>query len=223
MKKKEYYKHILPHFQQPGQAYFVTWSLRDAVPPKALKRYSAKLESIKARLDENNRGSESATPGDAAQSSLLKEYHTIRRKYIRAYNHLLDTENHATVNLSRPANLMVMIEALNFWHSARLENYAFCIMPNHVHWVFRLFEKTERGDAVYSEDILYSVKRFSAGKINALEGRTGALWQKESFDKTIRDDRHLYHAIEYTLNNPVLGGLVKNRNDWPGNYENTAI
>jgi hypothetical protein len=74
-------------------------------------------------------------------------------------------------------------------------------MPNHVHWVFRLFEKTEQVEAVYLEDILYSVKRFSAGKLNALEGRTSALWQKESFDTTIRDDTHFkqfgYEVILY--------------------------
>ncbi len=50
MKKKEFYKHILPHFQQPGQAYFVTWSLKDAIPAKALKRYSQKLEILKSQL-----------------------------------------------------------------------------------------------------------------------------------------------------------------------------
>jgi len=38
MEKKEFYRHALPHFQQPGQAYFVTWSLKDALPAKALKR-----------------------------------------------------------------------------------------------------------------------------------------------------------------------------------------
>jgi len=31
MEKKEFHRHYLPHFQQPGQAYFVTWSLKDAV------------------------------------------------------------------------------------------------------------------------------------------------------------------------------------------------
>lgn len=51
-----------------------------------------------------------------------------------------------------------------------------------------------------------------------MENRKGALWQKESFDKTIRDDKHLYRAIEYTLNNPVVAGLVKNREDWPGSW-----
>ena len=43
MKKKEHYKHILPHFQQPGQAYFVTWNLKDAVPAKAIARYKSAM------------------------------------------------------------------------------------------------------------------------------------------------------------------------------------
>lgn len=50
MTKKESYRHILPHFQQPGQAYFVTWNLKYAVPPKALNRYSKQLEILKSQL-----------------------------------------------------------------------------------------------------------------------------------------------------------------------------
>ncbi|HKJ79186.1 MAG TPA: hypothetical protein VKA10_06605, partial [Prolixibacteraceae bacterium] len=70
----------------------------------------------------------------------------------------------------------------------------------------------------YLQDILYSVKRFSAGEINKLEKREGKLWQKESFDTTIRDEKHLYNAIEYTLNNPVNAGLVNDWPEWPGNW-----
>ena len=50
MQKKEHYKHLLPHFQQPGQAYFVTWSLKDAIPKKALYHYSQKLDILKSQL-----------------------------------------------------------------------------------------------------------------------------------------------------------------------------
>jgi len=50
MEKKEFHRHYLPHFQQPGQAYFVTWSLKDAVPPKALQTYTQKLELIKSQI-----------------------------------------------------------------------------------------------------------------------------------------------------------------------------
>jgi len=89
-------------------------------------------------------------------------------------------------------------------------------MPNHVHWVLELLEKDKEGNPIYLQDILQSVKRHTANRINKAEGRTGNLWQKESFDTTIRDEKHMYYAIEYTLNNPVSAGLVKDRKDWPG-------
>jgi REP element-mobilizing transposase RayT len=232
MEKKEHYKHNLPHFQQPGQAYFVTWSLHDAVPKKALKRYTQQLEVLKSRIDKDavkseppstNRRSESATPMGAADSDplirkLRKEYYAIRKRYIKAYDDLLDAERNPKTDLSKPENLEILIGALKFWNGKKLKNHAFCIMPNHIHWVFQVFEKDRNGEPVYLQDILYSVKRFSAGQINKLENREGRLWQKESFDTTIRDEKHLYYAIEYTLNNPVNAGLVDDWREWPGNW-----
>ncbi|HKL33703.1 MAG TPA: transposase [Tangfeifania sp.] len=245
--KKEFYRHLLPHFQQPGQAFFVTWSLKDAVPKKALKRYSDELEKLRLQIKsygaagvtgaavskpliKEMRGSESTPPGMSGSETappagtppelgkLKKQYYSLRKKYIKAYDDLLDSERNPKIDLSKPDNLQPVKETLLFWNGKKLENYAFCIMPNHVHWVFRLFEKDDKNKPVYLQDIMNSVKRFSANQINKEENRIGAVWQTESFDTTIRDEKHLYYAIEYTLNNPVAAGLVKNREDWPGNW-----
>jgi REP element-mobilizing transposase RayT len=108
------------------------------------------------------------------------------------------------------------MDTLKFWNGKKLSNHAICVMPNHVHWVLQLFETDKNEKPVYLEDILYSVKRFSATEVNKLENRSGKLWQKESFDTTIRDEKHLHNAIEYTLNNPVKAGFVKDWRDWPG-------
>jgi len=227
--KKEFYRHLLPHFQQPGQAYFVTWSLKDAVPKKALKRYSRELEML--RLQIKSYGA-AGKPGAAVSEPLIKEmsdseiappelkkqYYSLRKKYIKAYDELLACDKNPKINLSKPENLQPVKETLLFWIGIKLEAYAFCIMPNHVHWVFRLFEKDEKGKPVYLQDIMNSVKRYSANQINKVENRKGSVWQSESFDTTIRDEKHLYYAIEYTLNNPVAAGLVKSREDWPGNW-----
>ena len=93
-------------------------------------------------------------------------------------------------------------------------------MPNHVHWVFELKEKDEEGKLVYLQDILLSVKRFSSKSINKIEHRTGTLWQKESFDTTIRDEKHLYHATRYTINNPIKAGFVSEWQQWKGTWCN---
>ena len=51
MEKKEFHRRHLPHFQQPGQAYFVTWSLKDAVPAKALQSYTLQLKDISLQIE----------------------------------------------------------------------------------------------------------------------------------------------------------------------------
>lgn len=235
MEKKESYRHALPHFQQPGQAYFVTWCLKDAVPKKALERYTKQLEMLQSQISGfdsgatlgmaifNRRSNKNAienrvTRKDSEMENLRKQYLAERKKYIKAYDDLLDAERNPVVNLSKPENTTIISEALWFWEEKKLLNHAFSTMPNHVHWVFQLLEKDADNKLVYLQDVLGSVKRHTANQINKVAGRTGPLWQKESFDTTIRDEKHLYYAIEYTLNNPVSAGLVKDRKDWQGSF-----
>ena len=247
MEKKEAYRHVLPHFQQPGQAYFVTWNLKDAIPPKALARYTQRLETLSTAIlncGENLRfESEFATPKiresefaapDREKTAwvlsttpqfvspeiekLKQEYFLARKKCIKAYDDLLDTARNPAIDLSRPENTAIVFQSLLFWESKKLASHVFSIMPNHVHWVFELFEKDREGSPVYLQDILQSVKRFSSNQINKLENREGTLWQKESFDTTIRDERHFYYAVRYTLQNPVKAGLVADWKNWKGNW-----
>jgi REP element-mobilizing transposase RayT len=237
MEKKEYYKHILPHFQLPGQAYFVTWILKNAIPPHALKRYTEKLAQLQSEIERRsaNKGAEvfnlrqesrlktlsadeaGATPSNEIEN-LLKEYYSCRKKYIKAYDDLLVVSKTGIIDLSMPENRTIITETIQFWEGKRLETQAFCIMSNHVHWVFKLKDKDENGKPVYLQDIMHSVKRHSSNQINKLTGKKGALWQKESFDTTIRDEEHEYNAIKYTLNNPVAAKLVACWKEWPGNW-----
>ena len=239
MEKKEFHRHYLPHFQRPGQAYFVTWCLKDAVPSKALRVYTQKLEILKSQMtclgladsdfSMNIKGnskrmaihlpeSEFAESGSPEIENLKKEYDGVRRKYNKACDNLLAARRHPLINLTKPKNTEVIVNSLKYWEGTKINNYAFTIMSNHVHWVFVLLEKDRDGKAVYLQDLMQSVKRFSANRINKLENRQGCLWQKESFDTTIRNDRHLQNAIAYTLNNPVVAGLVSEWKLWPGNF-----
>lgn len=135
---------------------------------------------------------------------------------MKAYDDLLLLQTQKIVDLSEAVNCQIVLDTLCFWHNKRLENYAICVMSNHVHWVFKLYEKDENKMPVYLQDVLQSVKRFYASKINKYESLSGNLWQKESYDTTIRDERHFYQAIEYTKNNPVNAGLVSDWKDWKG-------
>jgi len=212
MEKKEYYRHNLPHFQQSGQAYFVTWNLKDAVPPKAYARYVQRIEELKNQIDFQTRQKAS----DKTINELEAQYQSVKRKYVLFYNKLLDESSYHSINLINKENLQIVKEALHFWERRKIENHAYCVMPNHVHWVFRTLPKDDNGEPVYLQEILHSVKRYSANQINKSLERNGALWQKESFDTTIRNQTHLYRCIEYTLNNPVKAGYADDWRNWEG-------
>lgn len=211
---REHFRRALPHYQQPGQAYFLTIMLSGAIPKKALADYSQKLELI----TDNLKFLKDKPERLAEYQQLRQEYYRFSKKYRKAYDDLLDNQKSGIVNLVKKANTEIIKNALLYWESKRIENYAFCIMSNHIHWVFRTFEKDFEEKPVYLQEIKHSVKSFSANEINKLENRTGKLYHDEDFDTTIRNDKHLYNAIEYTILNPVKAGLVEHWYDYPGTW-----
>jgi len=82
-------------------------------------------------------------------------------------------------------------------------------MTNHTHVVVTPSEGYELSK------ILHSWKSYTSNRINALIGRSGRLWQEESFDHVIRSEEHLVEFIDYTENNPVVAGLCDSPEDWP--------
>lgn len=214
MEKKEFYRQYLPHFQQPGHAYFITWSLKDAIPAKAFISYTQKMEFLHNQI----KMQKMLKAEDVVIKNLEKEFYLVRRKYIKAYNDQLDQERNPSVNLSKPENVQAIISTLRFWEGKKLTSLAYCVMNNHLHWVFQTLVKDDEGNSFYIQDILKSVKQFASNSINNLENRKGELWQKENFDTTIRNHEHMHNVISYTLNNPVKAGLISDWRLWPASY-----
>lgn len=214
MNRKEFYRTYLPHFQQPGQAYFITWCLIDAVPSKALEQYTNELAFLYEKLKQ----AEIEKTDDSELNYIRLDFNLMRKKYFKAFEEVLHLETKNIVNLNRPENEKIIFNSLLYFEGTKIENYAFCIMSNHVHWVLRTFENDSEGKPVYLQDIIHSVKSFTANKINKIENRSGGLWYPDKFDTTIRDRKHWHNAIEYTINNPVKAGLVKRPEDWSGNW-----
>jgi REP element-mobilizing transposase RayT len=46
-------------------------------------------------------------------------------------------------------------------------------------------------------------------------GRRGRFWQKEYFDRYIRNARHFAKVAAYIENNPVKARLCEKAEDWP--------
>ena len=87
------------------------------------------------------------------------------------------------------------------------------VMPDHVHMIFEPLRDAE-GYVFTLAEILNPIKGVSAHGINKLLGRSGNVWQDESFDHVLRSDEKLTSKIEYVRANPVRRGLVTQPSDY---------
>ncbi len=110
----------------------------------------------------------------------------------------------------REATVAELVQnALLFFDSQRYQLHAWCVMPNHVHVLFTALAGHELGK------IVHSWKSFTANQANHHLEREGQFWQKEPYDRYIRNEKHFRNAVEYIENNPVKAGLCATPADWP--------
>lgn len=91
---------------------------------------------------------------------------------------------------------------------ARTEIWAYCLMPNHVHFIMTPSDP-DGLRSVFAE----AHRRYTA-RIHARLKVTGHLWQGR-FSSTAMDERHLMAAARYVSMNPVRAGPVGKAADWP--------
>ncbi|MCC6321347.1 MAG: transposase [Phycisphaerales bacterium] len=181
----------LPHWTRDGATYSATFRLVDSLPVSVLAGYVQEREGIVARAAANGREL------SALERARLDELHSER---IEAY-----LDSGAGACWLRDERVAELVQgALMHFEGVRYEVFAWCVMPNHVHAVFRPRE----GFGLSA--ILHSWKGFTSSEANKLLGRTGAFWQPESYDHLIRDEEEFAHAVRYVLENPAKAGL----RDW---------
>ncbi|MGY8693302.1 MAG: transposase [Verrucomicrobiia bacterium] len=104
--------------------------------------------------------------------------------------------------LSQPAHSKIVANALLYFESKRYTLGEWVIMPNHVHAI------VTPNPGFDLSNILHSWKSFTATRINQLTGKTGSLWQKESYNQILRDESHQWKFEEYIRNNPTKAGIT---------------
>ncbi|MCZ7605593.1 MAG: transposase [Planctomycetota bacterium] len=181
----------LPHWEREHATYFVTFRLADSLPADARKHIEEQRYDIVKTAEHLNR------PLTDTERERLDQLYSI------TVDELLNA-GHGACHLKAPDCAAVVAETLTKFDGERYALYAWCVMPNHVHVVFRPFAGHALGD------ILHSWKSFTAKACNKLLGRTGEFWQRESFDRLIRDREEFDLRVRYTVENPVAAGLV----DW---------
>jgi REP element-mobilizing transposase RayT len=89
----------------------------------------------------------------------------------------------------------------------RIRLYAVVVMPDHVHLLLQPLRNAD-GWPFPLVDILQCMKSATAHRINKRLGRSGPVWEEESFDHVLRSDESLKEKAEYIRQNPVRRRLV---------------
>jgi REP element-mobilizing transposase RayT len=102
--------------------------------------------------------------------------------------------------LRNPALAQIVAEYLRHFDGQRYDLLAWVVMPNHVHVLVKSLE----GFAI--DKVLHTWKSFTAHEINKLLGRSGQLWQTESYDHIVRDPQSVWSIANYIVTNPAKAG-----------------
>jgi REP element-mobilizing transposase RayT len=178
----------LPHWTRQGGIYFVTFRLADSLPQSVLKAWKMEREELTRRARQQRR------PLTSVEQKRLQELFSEKvEKHLDA--------GMGSCWMKRPEIADLVQNALRHFDGQRYTLLAWCVMPNHVHVVF----KPTGGHEL--DKILHSWKSFTAHEAAKQFKVPAPFWQPEYYDHLIRDEEDLFHAIEYALNNPVAANL----------------
>ena len=183
-------KRFLPHYNATDKFQMITYRLNDSLPQTVLKKLA---------------GTTGGSPVEETQ----------KRKLIEGY---LD-KGYGSSLLKNPKYAQIVFENWLHFNKERYEIIAFTIMPNHIHILIKILNNFKL------DQIVHSWKSYTSHKILKMENdrraasgpseeQMNSLWQREYWDRLIRDQKHYKKAIEYIHMNPVKAGLVNNIHDW---------
>jgi REP element-mobilizing transposase RayT len=175
----------LPHWDQQGRTYSLTFRLADSVPADLMKQH---------RLEEAAWREHHPEPWTA---EVELEY---LRRFTGAIERWLD-QGHGDCLLRLPACAAIVANALRHFEGQRTRLHAWVVMPNHVHVLTEILEGHQLSD------LMESWKGYMARAVNAHLGRTGTLWQKGYHDRLIRNREHFDNVVRYFRQNPIKAGL----------------
>ncbi|MGO9338812.1 MAG: transposase [Terracidiphilus sp.] len=177
----------LPHWEKDAGLYFITFRLVDSLPKSVLEKIAERHRIL------------IATKRVGAHLSPSEEVMVAEFSPAKLEGYFDRGAGCCALRDSRIGELMA--NALRFWEGKRYRLLAWCVMPNHVHVVCRLLPGQELSR------VIQGWKSFTARKANETLGRRGAFWQREYYDRLIRDGGELERAVRYVVRNPERAGL----------------
>jgi putative transposase len=187
----------LPHWQQSGRTYFITFRTDDSLPRAVIDAwYNERNDWLKQH------GIEPQCLNWRA--ALLQQPATERRDFHQRFSekfHRLLDECHGRCVLKQPDLARIVGDSLLHFDGQRYEMGDFVVMPNHVHMIVQLLSETDM------KQQCESWKHWTATRINRKLGQKGHFWQSEGFDHLVRSPEQFDALRRYIAENPVKARL----------------
>jgi REP-associated tyrosine transposase len=126
-------------------------------------------------------------------------------QYYHVYNRGCNRER---IFLNDENYLYLLRQAKKFFPDSGLGIIAYCLMPNHYHFLLR--SDSDGAIARYIQRLFNS----NAQAFNKQQGRSGTLFESRAKSIWIDDEKHLIHLCRYIHLNPVVAQLVAHPQDW---------
>lgn len=185
-------RNLLPHWQQPGATYFITFRMADSIPATLRSEWDADRKSW-CELHPK--------PWNEATKA---EYH---HRFSAATERWLDV-GHGSCFLRSPEPRQIVSDALRHFDADRYALHSTVAMPNHVHVLASLSPSHSL------ESVLHSWKSYTAHAITKRHPEApNPFWQEDYYDRLVRNAEHFHASVRYIRNNPVKAKLP------PGAYD----
>ncbi len=178
----------LPHWTQENATYAVNFRLFDALPADLLQGWLAEREGIVK------------TARQMGRDLTDHERERLDQLHSEKVEQWLDG-GHGSCLLRNERVAELVVNALRFFDGQRYELFAWCLMPNHAHVVFRPFAGWTL------PQLLHSWKSYTSKEANRILGRSGEFWQDEYYDHLVRNESDFERQVRYVLENPSKAGL----------------
>ena len=207
----EFYRRKLPHWQISGAEYFITIRLAGSLPVHVVKE----LQQIRRQISMKQLSQKNSVEDENFKNRIAS-------KLFQKYEKYLDEGNTGPTWLNQVEVAKIVADSIHFRDGNDYDLYAYCIMSNHVHLVFRHLKKSKKKSCISRllpvTRIMKNLKSYTGLQANKILNRKGSFWQDESFDRLIRNETELENVIRYTIYNPVKAYLVKGWKDWSYTY-----
>jgi len=218
--KVKIYQRNLPHIHPKNGIFFITFRLAGTLPKQVLKTLLEEREKRLLEIDKN-----------LSKKDIIIEKYKVEKRFFAGYDKWLDTCKTGPLWLQQPEVANVVATKLHELANSKYELITYCIMPNHVHLLIKLFEDNVKKKIFHTgrtgnyplADVMRVLKGSTSRICNLVLQRAGQFWHHESYDHFVRDETEFYRIIKYIFFNPVKAGFVKNYQDWEFSFVKKSI